>query len=362
MTKEKFKKSLILKMVVTLFIVATFAIMATGCGGGDGQDENHLRIAFQPHPHGLPNFIAIEENRFADAGLTVEYLMFVAGPAMTEALGADEWDVGVMGSPPAINAALAFGARVVAFGEPDAGVDFFVRPDSEIAGVTGQIPGAPNIRGTPDMWRGSTIFSPVGTGAHFLLLGVLDRMGLTSDDVNIIPMDVAQAYVAFQAGEGDIITLWDPMRIDAEAEGFVTAATGRCIEQQINLVLVASERALAERYDAVMEWVRIYFEVTEDYKDDLDALTAYLLELQLENGLNVTEDMVREVLRRRPLPTLADQAELWAGAVGSRRVDIIMNEVMDYFISQGMHEEASRARLFEEGFLYGGIINSILGR
>jgi len=350
-----------IKKILAILLVVSLATVLGACGGSAGAgDENHLRIAFQPHPHGLPNYIAMQEDRFAEAGLTVEYLMFVAGPAMTEALGADEWDVGVMGSPPAINAALAHGARVVGFGERDV-VDFFVRPDSEIAGVTGQIPGT-NIRGTPDMWRGSTIFSPVGTGAHFLLLGVLEQMGLTPADVNIVPMDVAQAYVAFQAGEGDIITLWDPMRIGAERDGLVIAASGYDAGAQINLVLVASERAIAEKYDAVREWVRIYYGVCDDYRDDLDILTAFLLELQIENGLDVTEDIVREVLIRRPLPTLAEQADMWAGADGERRVDQIMRDVMDYFVSQGMHDEANRDRLFETGFLYGGFINDILSR
>ena len=350
-----------IKKILAILLVVSLATVLGACGGSAGAgDENHLRIAFQPHPHGLPNYIAMQEDRFAEAGLTVEYLMFVAGPAMTEALGADEWDVGVMGSPPAINAALAHGARVVGFGERDV-VDFFVRPDSEIAGVTGQIPGT-NIRGTPDMWRGSTIFSPVGTGAHFLLLGVLEQMGLTPADVNIVPMDVAQAYVAFQAGEGDIITLWDPMRIGAERDGLVIAASGYDAGAQINLVLVASERAIAEKYDAVREWVRIYYGVCDDYRENLDILTDFLLELQIENGLDVTEDIVREVLIRRPLPTLAEQADMWAGADGERRVDQIMRDVMDYFVSQGMHDEANRDRLFETGFLYGGIINYILNR
>ena len=69
-------------------------------------------------------------------------------------------------------------------------------------------------------------------------------------------------------------------------------------------VLVASEQAIEENWDAVYAWVKNYYEISEKYKDDIDTQSEYLLQMQLDNGIDTDEELARRFVEDRPLPTL----------------------------------------------------------
>ena len=147
-----------MKKKLLCMMMALSMLLATGCSGS-GDSENTLTIGNQPYTQGIPIYLAEEEDLYE--GLDVDSLMFVSGNTQNEALGADEWEVGVTGLPPAIFGGVSYGLKIIGFSVDDTvSPRFYVRPDSDILTVQGAVEGCPDIYGNADTWRASRSSAP----------------------------------------------------------------------------------------------------------------------------------------------------------------------------------------------------------
>lgn len=374
------------KKLISLFVAVGLLVSSlTGCGGADkGTDaapqtdaaENaestseggtessgkdlSIVVSHQPYSHGLPSYIGEQEGSFKDAGLNMEILWFSGGNTQNEALGADEWEVGAYGSAPAIAAGVAYNAKIIGINVEDSvSIDYFVRPDSDIAQIQGEVEGHPDIYGNADTWRGKTILCATSTSVHFGLVATLAKIGLTQNDVNIVHMDVPSAYAAFKAGEGDVVALWDPQSYQAEEEGWVKVSCGEAAGEEFPTIFIASEKAIEENWDAVYTWLKTYLEICDKYKDDNEGQAKYLLDMQLDNGIDTDEELALRFVKDRPLPTLEKNIEYFQGEPGSRKMDAVMENVIDFFVDQGSYTEADKQSLSDNGFIDSEFIKAI---
>lgn len=334
---------------------------STSEGGAESSGEDlSIVVSHQPYSHGLPSYIGEQEGTFKDAGLNMEILWFSGGNTQNEALGADEWEVGAYGSAPAIAAGVAYNAKIIGINVEDSvSIDYFVRPDSDIAQIQGEVEGHPDIYGNADTWRGKTILCATSTSVHFGLVATLAKMGLTQNDVNIVHMDVPSAYAAFKAGEGDVVALWDPQSYQAEEEGWVKVSCGEAAGEEFPTIFIASEKAIEENWDAVYTWLKTYLEICDKYKDDNEGQAKYLLDMQLDNGIDTDEELALRFVEDRPLPTLEKNIEYFQGEPGSRKMDAVMENVIDFFVSQGSYTEADKQSLSDNGFIDSEFIKAI---
>lgn len=342
-------------------IAVAICALVVALTANSGEALRKLNVSLQPHNHGLPNYIGEKEGRFIKAGLDVNFLVFASGPPQNEALGAGEWDVGAMGGPPGIAGAIAYDTHIIGLAADDTpACDYWVRPNSPIAKITGKVSDSPDILGDAASWRGKTILCPTATSAHFMLMATLHKLGLSEMDVNIIHMDVPQAFTAFKAGHGDIVSLWDPQSVFAKDEGWVRVSSGPASGERMFCVIVASEEAVKKRPTEILDWLRIYYEICGEYKNKPDETEKYLMEFQKENGMQVDQRTARVIVEERTMPTLEDQAKMFAGEYGKREVDVIMNNVLDYFITQGRYEPSDKERLVKRHYIDDSFIKKLL--
>lgn len=331
----------------------------TETAGGSGKDLS-IVVSHQPYSHGLPSYIGEQEGTFKDAGLDMEILWFSGGNTQNEALGADEWEVGAYGSAPAIAAGVAYNAKIIGINVEDSvSIDYFVRPDSDIAQIQGQVEGHPDIYGNADTWRGKTILCATSTSVHFGLVATLAKLGLTQNDVNIVHMDVPSAYAAFKAGEGDVVALWDPQSYQAEEEGWVKVSCGEAAGEEFPTIFIASEKAIEENWDAVYTWLKTYLDICDKYKADNEGQAKYLLDMQIDNGIDTDEELALRFVGDRPLPTIEKNIEYFQGEPGSRKMDAVMENVIDFFVDQGSYTEADKQSLSDNGFIDSEFIKAI---
>lgn len=336
-------------------ILAALLLVASGCSSGGGKDS--LVIGNQPYTQGVPIYIAEEEGLYE--GLDTESLVFVSGNTQNEALGADEWEVGVTGLPPAIFGGVSYGLKIIGFSVDDTvSPQFYVRPDSDILTVSGAVEGCPDIYGNADTWRGKQIICPTATSSHLMLVVVLEKLGLTEQDVEIIHMDPSQAMTAFKAGEGDVLACWPPISFNVE-EDWVLAASGIATGEQIPIVVVATERALTEKRDLVKSWLKQYYEHCETLGSDTDRLAETLLTMELDNGLTIDAEGAKKIVEDRPLPTLEQQIELFSGEAGATQADAIVMQFVDIFVAQGRISQEDRDALVENGFIDNSLLMEI---
>ena len=141
--------------------------VASTTGGTAATGDLSVTISHQPYSHALPTYIGLQEGDFEKNGLDINVLWFTSGNTQNEALGANEWDAGACGTPPAIAAGVAYDAKIIGLNVDDTiSCDYWVRPDSDIAQITGEIEGHPDIMGNADTWKGKTILCPTQTSAH----------------------------------------------------------------------------------------------------------------------------------------------------------------------------------------------------
>ena len=134
----------------------------------------------------------------------VEWIEFVAGPPLLEAMRAGAIDIGGVGDTPPIFAQSAGAPVVYAAAVPDA--------DAAEAVIA---PAASPIRTLLDI-RGARVGLTKGSSSHLVLIQALASIGLTMADVRPIYLAPPDAASAFASGSIDAWAIWDPYLAMAE--------------------------------------------------------------------------------------------------------------------------------------------------
>lgn len=346
-----------MKKHVLSAILVVCILLTAGCQKGGNKENASLRIGNQPYTQGIPIYLAEEEGLYD--GFDTESLMFVSGNTQNEALGADEWDVGVTGLPPAIFGGVSYNLKIIGFSVDDTvSPRFYVRPDSDILTVQNAVKGCPDIYGNADTWRGKRVLCTTATSAHLMLVSVLEKIGLTEKDIEIVHMDPSQALTAFKSGEGDVLACWPPIAYSVDPD-WVMAASGVATGEQIPIVVVASEKALKEKRETVKEWLKQYYAHCEAMAPDTDKLAESLERMETENGLTIDRNGALKIVEERPLPTLSEQIELFTGERGYTKADEIVLRYADIFAAQGRITQDEMEKLSAGGFIDNTLLTEI---
>jgi sulfonate transport system substrate-binding protein len=168
-----------------------------------------VRIGFQKSGTVLLSLKAkrILEKDLKNSGQTVQWSEFPAGLPMVEALNAGAIDFAYVGEAPPIFAQAANGSitRYVAYdpyGPRAEGI--LVAKNSKIAKLA-------------DL-KGKKIAVQKGSNSHYLLVKALQSVKLSPSQVTITFLKPADARVAFERGDVDAWSVWDPYLAAAESK------------------------------------------------------------------------------------------------------------------------------------------------
>ena len=142
-------------------------------------------------------------------GTKIEWREFPAGPQMLEALAVGAVDVGYVGNTPPIFAQAADKDLSYA--------GYEVYPPNALAIV---LPKNSTIKKIEDL-KGKRIAVQKGSSAHELLAKVLEKAGLTWQDIQPIWLPPADARAALDKGSIDAWSIWDPYLSAVELTGKV---------------------------------------------------------------------------------------------------------------------------------------------
>ncbi|BAW09214.1 ABC transporter substrate-binding protein [Nocardia seriolae] len=142
-----------------------------------------------------------------DLPYKVDWANFTAGPPMLEAINAGSVDFGGVGDAPPVFAAAAKSQIKIA-----------AAYDSGAKGQAIVVPKDSPLQDPKDL-RGKKIAVTKGSSAHYHLLSVLTRNGLTFSDIEPQYLQPADALAALSTGRVDAWTVWDPYVAQAELGG-----------------------------------------------------------------------------------------------------------------------------------------------
>ncbi|WP_169944776.1 ABC transporter substrate-binding protein [Microbispora sp. H11081] len=136
----------------------------------------------------------------------ITWAQFTSGPPLLEAVNAGAVDIGGVGNtPPVFAAASGSKIKIVAAHRQSAKASaILVPPGSAIT--------------SPAQLKGRKIAVAKGSSAHYHLLAVLKREGLSFADIQPQYLQPADALAAFSSGTVDAWAIWDPFTSQAVIE------------------------------------------------------------------------------------------------------------------------------------------------
>lgn len=183
-------------------------LLASGVAGAATQNAPELlRIGYQKGSVSmvLAKSHHLLEQRFPDT--QIKWVEFPAGPQMLEALNVNSIDLGSTGDIPPIFAQAAGADLLYVGAEPP-------KPLSEVILVPENSP----IKTVAEL-KGHKVAFQKGSSSHNLLLRALREAGLSFSDIKPAFLTPADARAAFQQGDVDAWTIWDPYYSAALQQG-----------------------------------------------------------------------------------------------------------------------------------------------
>ena len=189
--------------------LALAALAAILCGPAVAADPKPkaITMAYQPLV-AVPQGAMKQRRWFEDAaGVPVEWKNFSSGADVNTAFAAGAVDIGLVGLPVFVSG-LAQGIpyRLISiFDIPGTSDGLAVRPGTSVKAVA-------------DL-KGKRIGVPFGSGADYMLQGVLKENGLSPDDVNLVNLQPQPIAAAWETGQIDAALIWAPILTKLVASG-----------------------------------------------------------------------------------------------------------------------------------------------
>ena len=200
------------RALVCLLSVLALTLSAVACSGAE--DGSTVRFGYIADYNGASLLaIAARQGYWADAGLEPELTVFTNGPLQIQALGAGDLDFGYIG-PGAFWLPASGKAKIVA-------INTLTYADRVIA--------QPGIRSVRDL-KGKRVGVPEGTSGDMVLNLALADAGMSTQDIEKVPMDPATVVSAFVSGQIDAAGIWYPLigtSIKPKVPGLVELASTR---------------------------------------------------------------------------------------------------------------------------------------
>lgn len=208
-------------------VLAVSAALISGCvsrGGDTGATDAPETVAEDQladvtlqvgDQRGGTEALLTASGQLEDLPYSVVFSTFTSGPPQIEAATAGRIDFAVTGNTPPV-----FGVAA------DAKIKVVSAYSNNASGDQILVPAGSTLGGVADL-RGKRIAVAKGSSAHGHVLLQLRNAGLTTDDVDVVFLQPADALTAFTAGNVDAWAIWDPYTAiaqhDSGAETLVTA-------------------------------------------------------------------------------------------------------------------------------------------
>lgn len=306
--------------------------------------------------HALPIYVADQKGWFDELNIDLEYVTFSNGPAMMEA--SSSWDFATTGGPGTIVGALTYDVKCIGTATYDAGLNLYVREDSPILkSGKGHVDGYEDIYGTPEDWRGTTWLLPVGTTLHKILFSTLEKVGVPTDEVTIVNMDVSSALAGFKAGEGDGCGEWSTLALAAEREGYKKVGGLDANGDIIVCNVCATSDAIENKTDLIVKAYELYYQSAKWCLENPEEAAEYYMEVCTDEGVLCTAEDAAYAVSILFVPTLEESIAMFENEMEDPRdlytarklnqVEVDLFETFDFFVDQGKYTNENRNFLLD---------------
>lgn len=270
-----------------------------GCKEKTKKVPHTVNIAIQPSAAFIPLYIARYKGFIEEAlkpmNVTVVWQNFESGPPMTQSLNAEMSDIGVIGDVPSVSA-LSAGEAMKIVGIPASGANAYAmlaRTDDS------------TFNSSADM-KGKKIATVFGSTGHNFTTKLLEKNGLSFDDIDFLSISVGEAENALVSKTCDAIVIWEPnvtRLIDSGVAKIV--ATGSETDLRGTNAFVVRSEYLAEHSDVIKVILEQYYKAVQIIPV-LDEETL----LKLSNALKIKPEQVLKIAEKYDFSITVSQTDI----------------------------------------------------
>ena len=207
-TKMRYICTMNKKKILSLFmVVSVFCTLFLGCTKqkriAQEEPQRTVRIAIQPSAAFMPLYIAryagFIDEALAQKNASVIWQDFESGPPIQDSLIADLSDLGVIGDVPSV-LTLAAPVPMKLVGIPASGSNAYAmlaRTDNA------------KLNTYKDL-KGACVATIVGSTGHNFTKKLLEKAGVSFDEISFIGISATDAELHLQIGNVDAVVIWEP--------------------------------------------------------------------------------------------------------------------------------------------------------
>ena len=251
-----------------MLLAVTLAACGSTSGTGDSGGQVSVRLGYFPNLTHAVALVGVARGTFKNAfgsKVNLETKTFNAGPALVEALFANEIDIGYVGPSPAINGYVKSkgeALRIIA-GASSGGALFIVRPQANIKSpqdLAGKKLATPQLGGTQDV----------------ALRYYLQQHGLQTTDkggnVQIVPTDNPNILTLFKTGRIDGAWVPEPwatrLLVEGKGQVFVDERSLWPNGHFVTTNVIVSKKFLDQHPDLVKKFLQAHVETVQYIQSD----------------------------------------------------------------------------------------------
>lgn len=314
-------------------------------------EKETVTVSIHPSGHGLPVYIAQEKGWFEEEGLDVETLVYISAPPQMEAYSSGAWDIGTTGFGGIILGVAKNDLKIIGVSIDDATVmGLWARNDSDLvkAGLNQET----GVYGAAGQWKDKEILLAQGTITDVLLTATLEKLGLTDGDVVRTNMDASTAYTAFRSGSGDLVQANASFYFNALNEDWTAVTTGEAMELFMPSAIIAGEKMINERPEAVKKFTRVYMKAVEWIKENPEEAASMFADFCDDNGVATEYDNALQFVNMQivKIPDVKGQLELFGLAESGNGTiwQESLGHLMDYYITMGNYTQEDKELLLKD--------------
>ncbi|HET7737942.1 MAG TPA: ABC transporter substrate-binding protein [Tepidiformaceae bacterium] len=312
-----------------LVLGAVVAMVASACGDDDDDTPDatsapsgeEISLGFSAWPGWIPWQVAEEQGLFAEAGVAVDLVWFESYTDSLNALAAGQLDANSQTLNDTISSVAADSDQVI----------ILVNDNS-----TGndQIIASEDIESIEDL-KGKRIGVEIAVVDNYLLLLGLESVGLTADDVEIVPLETGAAAAAFASGQLDAVGVFAPFTTTAmERDGAHVLFSSEDFPGAIPDHLVVSRELIEERPEDVQKLIDAWYLTMEWIEENPEEA----IEIMAERA-GVSTEEYESYDAGTTLFTIEDNIEAFEDGDDFTSLRYAAEDIMEFMIDQGLIED-----------------------
>ncbi len=285
-----------------------------------------IKVSYQVAYWALPLFVAQDKGWWAEAGLKPEFVAYPAGAQQIAGAPSKSWDVGGIGSPPAVLGAQRYEIMTIGITNDESATNAVMARKDKAAAIRANP--AKELKGQ------QVLLSPNSTG-EYSTMACLKKWGLQRSDVQIVPLAPAQLVSAYTGDNGMLAGTWAPNTYTlAEQIGAEVICSGKDAGVMVPGALITRKEFAQQNPEAVARFLAVYLRAVSYQKSNRPEFMAALRKFFDANGIKLKDAYLANEMER-PIFPLDEQLKMMSRASGKSAADGAFEALAGYLKSVG---------------------------